>query len=251
MIRKGIMLLVLGCLFVLTTAVYANRASQIIKKSEAAIRGNTQVAIIKVTIQTRRWRRSMTLKSYENRLQRKSFTEIIAPKKDAGNRFLLIRQSMKHFVPKLQRVIKISPSMMLQSWMGSDFSNDDIVKESSIFEDYTHSLAGKHNINGHMCHKVVLTPKPKAAVVWGKIVYYARVKDYLPVKEEFYNQRNVLKKIMTFSRFKFKGGRMIPTRYKMITVKKRNRFTMMDILRVRYNLRIPRRIFTLQNLKRR
>ena len=238
------------CLMV-PMGLFANRASQIIKKSEAAIRGRTQAAIIKVTIKTRRWKRSMTLRSYENKKQRKSFVEIIAPKKDAGNRFLLIRQSMKHFVPKLQRVIKISPSMMLQSWMGSDFSNDDIVKESSIFEDYYHSLAGKKMVNGHYCYKVILKPKPKAAVVWGKLIYYSRVKDYLPVKEEFYNQRGVLKKIMTFSNFKWKGGRMIPTRYKMITVKKRNRYTMLDILKVRYNIRLPRYLFTLQNLKRR
>ncbi len=95
-----------------------------------------------------------------------SFAEILSPKKDAGNRFLLINDNMWHYVPKLQQTIKISPSMMLQSWMGSDFTNDDIVKQSSLIDDYTHTLEGRETVRGVECFKVVLVPKPNAAVVW-------------------------------------------------------------------------------------
>ncbi len=224
-------------------------ASEIIKKSEMALRGNTQVALYEITIKTRRWTRTLRMRSWENRLQKRSFSEIISPKKDAGNRFLLVKDNMKHFIPKLQKVIKISPSMMLQSWMGSDFTNDDIVKESSIHEDYYHELLGNETIDGNPCYKVVLKPKPDSAVVWGKIVYYAREKDYLPVREEFYNEHNVLKKVLTCSDFQKMHDRVIPTVYKMETVKKKNRYTLMKIRETRFNVRIPSRVFTLQNLK--
>lgn len=233
------------------TSLFAKSAMQIITEAENAVRGNTQVALYEITIKTRRWTRKLKLKSYDNRKQKKSFSVITAPKKDAGNRFLLIKKEMKHYVPKLARVIKISPSMMLQSWMGSDFSNDDIVKESSIIEDYNHSIIGKEKIGNHQCYKLKLDPKPEAAVVWGKIIYYARVKDSLPVKEEFYSERGVLKKVMSFSKFKKMHDRIIPTLYKMQTVSKKNRYTLMEIKKAKFNVKLPNKLFTLQNLKRR
>ncbi len=230
---------------------FAMSATEIITESEKAVRGNSQIATIEMTIKTRRWTRTLTMKSWENRLQKKSFTEIFAPAKDAGNRFLLIDKNMWHYVPKLQQTIKISPSMMLQSWMGSDFTNDDIVKESSIIVDYTHRLDGSATIDGHRCHRIVLDPRPGAAVVWGKIVYFARESDYLPVREEFYNEHAVLKKIMTCGEFKRMHDRTIPTMYKMETAGKEGQYTLMKIRDAQFSIAIPARVFSLQNLTRR
>src|SRR5271157_302994 len=152
--------------------------------------------------------------------------------------------------------MKIQPSMMLQSWMGSDFTNDDIVKESSIIEDYVHSLDGKATVDGQECYRVMLKPKPEAAVVWGKILYYARTADCLPVKEEFYDQHGVLKKTMSCSNLKTMHGRLVPTVYRMATLKKRrdtdaDEYTMLEIKDVVFNVAIENRIFSLQHLKRR
>lgn len=230
---------------------YSADASEIIKKSEEAVRGDSQTASVQIIIKTRRWTRTLEMKSWENRLQKKSFSEIISPEKDAGNRFLLIDQEMRQYNPRLKKDIKISPSMMLQSWMGSDFTNDDIIKESSISKDYFHTLDGSETIDGHQCYRVILKPKPGAAVVWGKIVYYARKSDYLPVLEEFYNEHGVKKKIMLCGGFKMMHGRVIPTTYKMQTVGEDDRYTMMNILNVKFNEKIPASVFTLQNLKRR
>ncbi len=230
---------------------FSIEARDIIAKSEDALRGKTQVMDLEVRIKTPKWERTMRLKSWENRLAKKSFSEIVAPAKDAGNRFLLINKQMRHYVPKLQKVIKLSASMMLQSWMGSDFSNDDILKESSILKDYYHTLAGQDTVAGFECYRVILHPKPKAAVVWGKIVYYARLADFLPVRQEFYNDHNVLKKVMSFKEFRQMGGRTIPTVYRMRSVKKKNRYTEITVKSVRFNLKIPPKMFSLQNLKRR
>lgn len=246
----GKALLILTCLLFSVLRLYAADATEIIKKSEEAVRGNSQIALIEIIIKTRRWTRTLELKSWENRLEKKSFSEIRAPEKDAGNRFLLIDQEMRQYVPKLKKDIKISPSMMLQSWMGSDFTNDDIIKESSITKDYFHTLDGYETANGEQCYKVILKPKPHAAVVWGKIVYYARQGDCLPVREEFYNEHGVMKKVMTCSGFKKMHDRIIPTTYRMQTVGKDDRYTQMNIRSVRFNDNIPASIFTLQNLKR-
>ena len=234
----------------LSSPLRAFDAAEIIKKSEEAVRGNTQVAFVEIVIKTRRWTRSMEMKSWENRLEKKSFSEITAPEKDAGNRFLLIGQDMRQYLPKLKKDIKISPSMMLQSWMGSDFTNDDLIKESSITKDYFHTPDGNETVDGQKCYKITLNPKPEAAVVWGKIVYYARISDYLPVKEEFYNEHGVLKKVMTCGNFRMMHDRVIPTTYRMVTVGKEDRYTMMNIRSARFNDPVPSSVFTLQNLKR-
>jgi outer membrane lipoprotein-sorting protein len=246
----GKALLILTCLLFSGSTLYAADATEIKKKSEEAVRGNSQIALIEIVIKTRRWTRSLEMKSWENRLEKKSFSEITAPEKDAGNRFLLIDQEMRQYVPKLKKDIKISSSMMLQSWMGSDFTNDDIIKESSITKDYFHTLEGNETVNGEQCYKVILKPKPDAAVVWGKIVYYARQGDCLPVREEFYNEHGVMKKVMTCSGFKKIHDRIIPTTYRMQTVGKDDRYTQMNIRSVRFNDNIPASVFTLQNLKR-
>jgi outer membrane lipoprotein-sorting protein len=235
----------------ITNYAHALTAYEIIEKSEMALRGNTQVSVSEITVKTRRWTRTMKLKSWEDRLKKKSFDEISAPEKDAGNRFLLIDKNMWHFIPKLQQTIKISPSMMLQSWMGSDLTNDDIVKLSSIKVDYTHKMIGNEVINNEKCYKIELTPKPGAAVVWGKIIYYARESDCLPVVQEFYNEHGIKKRIWTFSQFKTMHDRVIPTVYKMQTVSKEDQYTILEIKDVKFNQVILDNIFSLQNLQRR
>ncbi|MDD2390824.1 MAG: outer membrane lipoprotein-sorting protein [Desulfobacterales bacterium] len=243
------------CLLITSSFPYTNgfaiTATQIIEKSEQAIQGESQIATAEITIKTRRWTRTMKLESYRVRKDKKSFSEILSPRKDAGNRFLMIDQNMWHYVPRLQQTIKISPSMMLQSWMGSDFTNDDIVKESSIVADYTHHMIGNEAVDGHECYKLELIPRPDAAVVWGKIIYYARTSDFLPVREEFYNEHNELKKHLTLSNFQKMGDRIIPVLYKMQTVSKPDRYTLMELESVRFDVPIPETVFTLQYLKKR
>lgn len=233
------------------TGAMALTGTEIIKKSEDSVRGNTAIAQYRITIKTRRWERTMVLRAWDSRRGNRGFSEILSPERDAGNRFLMLDTIMWHYVPKLQKSYKISPSMMLQSWMGSDFSNDDIIKESSITEDYSHALQGQATVNGEVCYRVVLSPKPQAPVVWGKIVYYARVKDCLPVKEEYYNERGVMRKFMEFSDFKLMHDRVIPSRMKMQTVGKTGQYTVLEIDSIRFNVAVPERVFTLQNLQRR
>lgn len=230
--------------------VFALTGREIVEKSEKAIRSESLSAVYAMKVTTASWSRTIEFKYIERRKERKSFAEIYAPKKDEDNRFLLIKNNMWHYIPKLQQTIKISPSMMLQPWMGSDFSNDDIVKESSILEDYNHNLVASVTLNGQKCYKVELVPKPDAAVVWGKIIYYTRESDFLPYREEFYNEHAEMKKVMTFSEYKVMGGRTIPTVYTMKTVNKPDKLTVLEIKDVKFDIDIPEKSFTQQNLTR-
>lgn len=235
---------------IISTPLLALTGREIVEKSEEAVRANSITGTYEITVKTRRWTRAMGMKYQEMRKTRKSFAEILSPRKDAGNRFLMIENGMWHYVPKIQQTIKISPSMMLQSWMGSDFSNDDIVKESSILHDYTHALLGTAKAEGYDTYRVELTPKKDAAVVWGKILYYARTADFLPVKQEFFSEHGVLRKTLVCSDFRVMGGRTIPAVYKMQPAGK-DRYTIMEIKNIAFNVTIPSRVFSLQNLTKR
>ena len=245
-----IALAVTATAILLSSPLLALTGREIVEKSEEAVRSNSISGTYEITVKTRRWTRTMGMKYQEMRKARKSFAEITSPRKDAGNRFLMIGDGMWHYVPKIQQTIKISPSMMLQSWMGSDFSNDDIVKESSILHDYTHNLLGNAKAEGHDVYRVELTPKKDAAVVWGKILYYARTSDFLPVKQEFFSEHGVLRKTLTCSGFRVMGGRMIPAVYKMQPAGK-DRYTVMETKSITFNASIPSRVFSLQNLTKR
>ncbi|MCI5132049.1 MAG: outer membrane lipoprotein-sorting protein, partial [Candidatus Electrothrix sp. EH2] len=130
----------------LPTAVYAadtadnadnaGTAKEIIKKVEDNLNGKTAEMKITMTVKTKRAERTMKMQSWSVGKD-KSFIKILYPGKDKGITFLKMDNSMWQYVPRIEKTIKIPASMMLQSWMGSDFSNDDLVRESSISEDYT------------------------------------------------------------------------------------------------------------------
>jgi len=138
-------------------------AKEIVKKADDKGRGQTSQGIMTLTIVRPDWTRSITLKSWSKGTEY-SLICISAPAKEKGQVFLKRQNDMWNWVPSIERIIKIPPSMMMQSWMGSDFTNDDLVKESSIVVDYTQTLLGKEKIRDQECYKIELIPLPDAAV---------------------------------------------------------------------------------------
>lgn len=139
--------------------------------------------------------------------------------------------------------------MMLQSWMGSDFTNDDLVKESSIVYDYIHTILAEENTAEGPAYKIELTPKPDAAVTWGKLVFWIRKSDYIPLKEEFYDEHGKLIKTLEYSRIQQMSDRVIPTIWTMTSRVKPGSSTIIEVVDVKYNQPIEENTFTLANLK--
>ena len=225
-------------------------AQEIIDRSEKALWGTTLQAQLMMTVATPRWTRRLELAAWIER-PRRSFVRILAPAKEAGIGSLRIGSEMWNYLPTVERTIKIPPSMMLQPWMGSDFTNDDLVKESSIVTDYTHRLVGADMVDGAPVYVVESTPTPDAAVVWGKIVQRVRQADFLPARGEFYDERGTLVRVLTFSEIRTLGGRMIPTRWEMRPTAKPGNVTTMVMTRATFDAPIAGEIFTRRNLEKR
>jgi outer membrane lipoprotein-sorting protein len=250
-------LLKLGLLPLMAPVAAAAAASEpmpsgreILERVEKLLWGKTVQGDYEMTVSTPRWQRTLGLKAWIER-PRRSFVRIVSPVKEAGIGSLRIGTEMWNYLPNVERVIKIPPSMMLQPWMGSDFTNDDLVKESSILDDYTQQVIGTVLLDGDTLVQVAATPRPEAAVVWGRIVYSVRQRDWMPVKQEFFSERRELVRVMTLGDVRKVGGRLLPTRWEMRPVAKPGNLTQMILKDAVFDQPIDDEIFTQRNLQKR
>lgn len=223
-------------------------AREVVRKADANMRGNTSQAEMIITTVRPSWQREMVIKTWSSG---NDYAMIVvkSPVKDKGVAFLKRRKEVWNWVPVLERSIKLPPSMMTQSWMGTDFTNDDLVKESSVVDDYDHAFERDTVINGRECYVVGMVPKPEAAIVWGKIILCVDKKDFVEVHSRFYDEEGELINIMNASDVRMMNGRLIPTRLEMIPVDKSGHKTILVYSSILYNKPIPESFFTLQQMK--
>lgn len=224
-------------------------AKEIVKKADDKSRGLTSQGEMVMIIVRPTWTRSVTLKSWQKGTNY-SMILINAPAKDKGQVFLKIKTDMWNWVPSIEKMIKIPPSMMMQSWMGSDFTNDDLVKESSVITDYTHQLIGQETVRGHKCYKVELIPLADAAVTWGKVIVWITVDGFDQWKVEYYDQDMKLINVMNASDIRKMGDREIPTKLEIIPVENTNNKTVLETKSIVFNQPIDDGFFSQQNMKR-
>lgn len=227
----------------------AQSATEIVRKAEDKARGNQAYGEMKMTIVRPNWTREITMKSW-TKGEDYSLVVVTAPARDKGTAFLKRGREIWNWQPSIDRSIKMPPSMMMQSWMGSDFTNDDLVKQSSMVSDFTHKLLGKETVDGREAYKIAFTPKADAAVVWGKIIMWIDVKDYIELKVEFYDEDGYLVNTMYGKNIKTIGGRTLPTRLELIPADKDGQKTIVEQLALDFNVKLDESYFSVQNLKR-
>lgn len=209
-------------------------------------RSKTSHAEVEMIIKTPHWKRNMKMEMWTEGMK-KTFIVILAPRKDKGVATLRKDREMWNYFPKINKVMKIPPSMMMGSWMGSDFTNDDLVKETTRREDHTFKLL-KKNDKDH--YYIELEPKKSAASVWGKIVSKIRKSDLLPVKEEYYDEKGKLMRVMTFDDIKEMGGKKFPTKMTVNPLSKKGHSTTVIYKSAKFDIKLKKGTFTLRNLQK-
>ena len=221
---------------------------EVVVRALAALWGRTLQAEVEMTITAPGWSRTLALQTWMLRPNR-SLLRVKAPAKDAGITSLRIGAEMWNYIPAIERTIKIPPSLMLQPWLGSDFTNDDLVKESSLIDDYTHELLPlPPTAGGDAAYVVQALPRPEAPVVWGKVVLTTRA-DFIPLKQEFYDERGRLVRSLVYSELRQLGGRELPSRWVMTPVDKPGKSTTIVFKAATYDQPIDDALFSLQQLK--
>lgn len=219
----------------------AQDARAIVEDAVRYYRGKSSVCIMDMKISRPSWSRDMSIKAW-TKGQKQSIFTIVAPPKDEGNGTLKRDREMWTYNPKVNRVIKLPPSMMSQSWMGSDFSNDDLAKSDSILEDYTHRLVGTEIDEGKKVYVIECVPKPGAAVVWGMQRLKIR-QDHIQLIEEFYDEEKKLVKVLAASQIQPMGGKLFPKVWKMQKGADGTEFTTVTYREIRFDGDIPDRLF--------
>jgi len=246
---KRLTIIVTGILVPFLSNAQELTAKEIIAKADEKTRGLSSQGEMTMSIVRPNWSRTVSLKAWSKGTDY-SIILITAPAKEKGQVFLKRKNEMWNWVPSIDKMIKIPPSMMLQSWIGSDFTNDDLVKQSSIVVDYTHKLLGKEVIRGQECYKLELIPLPDASVVWGKIISWITVKGYDLWRSEYYDEDMVLVNEENADDIKRMGDRDIPTRMEMEPVNKKGNKTILLINSIGFNMPIEESFFSQQNMKK-
>ncbi|NVL92921.1 MAG: outer membrane lipoprotein-sorting protein [Desulfobacterales bacterium] len=228
---------------------YANGqdAQVLVQAAVNYYRGKASISTVDMTIHRPNWERTLTIKAW-TKGQKDSIFTIIGPPKDKGNGTLKRGREMWTYNPKVNRVIKLPPSMMSQSWMGSDFSNNDLAKSDSIIDDYTHMITATEIHDGKKVYVIKSTPKPEAPVVWGMQKLSIR-EDHILLSQEFYDEDLKLVKAMTGQQIRMLGGKLMPKVWKMQKEDAKDEYTLLNYKELTYKQDLPSSLFTLTALR--
>lgn len=193
--------------------------------------------------------RRVSFRAWDDRTGKRSFIRILGPPKDKGMGFLKLHPNMWNYIPRVERTLRIPPSMMLQSWMGSDFTNDDLVRESSQLNDYSHKVLGiEPDLRGRRAWVLQYVPKEDAAVVWGRIVSWLDQESYAPLQQDFYDEDGVKLRHQVFDDIREVQGRPYPHHWAMRPLDKEGHETAVEIQEIRFDEEFEESIFTKRNL---
>jgi outer membrane lipoprotein-sorting protein len=229
-------------------AAHGADARALVEQSFNYMRGKSSVSTVIMTIHRPSWEREMTIKAW-TRGQKDSLFYIDSPPKDHGNGTLKRGQEMWMYNPKINRIIKVPPSMMSQSWMGSDFSNNDLAKSDSLLTDYTHSIVGTETQEGKRVYLIKSMPKPNAPVVWGMQKLKVR-EDLIWLSEEFYDEDLQPVKVMTTLEIQLLGGKLYPKVWRMREVDETDKYTELSYTALEFRSTLPDSFFSQTSLRK-
>ncbi|UCH80774.1 MAG: outer membrane lipoprotein-sorting protein [Nitrospiraceae bacterium] len=220
----------------------------IVEKMDRLYRSNTSYGEVEMMIQTEHWERTLSMNIWSEGLD-KTLIYIRSPRKDAGIATLRKKNEMWNYFPKINKVIKVPPSMMMSSWMGSDFTNDDIVKESSMIHDYHSRIMLPENASPDYYY-IELIPKKDLPIVWARIELVVRKKDYIPVEESFFDEKGRKMRVMEFSEIRKFSGREIPSVLVMSPLNKPGKKTVIKYIDLEFDIMLDADTFSLRNLQK-
>lgn len=203
----------------------------------------------KITICRPTWKRTIVIKTWANTIDM-ALMLITSPAKEKGQAFLKRDKNLWNWQPSISRTIKIAASASHQAWMGSDFTVDDVLKCVSFLNDFKHISLGKEQAGGEKCHKILLTPKANSTVIWGKIILWIGMRDFVERKIEYYDENGKLIKTCRMSNVRTFNKHNVPMLMEMTPANKKGHKTVIEIAEYAPVASMNESFFSLQNLKR-
>jgi outer membrane lipoprotein-sorting protein len=224
-------------------------AREVLDHIDDLFRGTSSYGTFSMKVVTEHYTREMKMEAWSKGKDH-SLLRILAPRKEKGMATLKAENNIWNYLPKVKRVIKLPSSMMGGSWMGSHFTNDDLVKESRMADDYTYEITFRGEREGLRLIDLTLVPRPDAAVVWGKVVATVTEEDWIPRRIDYYDEDLALTRYMTYTDVKDLGGRIMPARMEIRPTDKPGEYTEIVYERIEFDLDLDDDLFTLRNLQK-
>jgi hypothetical protein len=226
----------------------AQTPQEIVDHVDRLLQGGSSEGTFTMQIRTRQWQRSLELRTWSEGTDY-ALVRVLAPQKEAGTATLKRKTDVWNYLPRVDRTIKIPPSLMMGSWMGSHFTNDDLVKESRMAVDYDITVSFDGERDGVRVWELTLVPKPDAAVVWGKVVEQVRRADTMPLWARYYDDAGHLARTLTFGDFTMMGGRKVPARLEVVPADKPDESTVIQYHELRFDTGLTPAFFSLRALR--
>ncbi len=232
-----------------TMISWAQSAEDIIRKADEKYRGKSSYSEMTIDIVRPKWSKQMKIKGWTEGTKY-SVSIVTSPAKEKGTVFLMRDKEVWNYMPTIDRTIKFPPSMMLQNWMGTDLTNDDLVKQSSILVDYTHKIIGEEPKEGYDCWIIELIPKEEAPVVWGKVLIWVDKLEYMMLQSDYYDEDDFIVNQMIGSDIKEFSGKKLPSKLRIIPVEDEGQETILTYDKLEFDIKISDQFFTTNYMKR-
>ena len=233
----------------LTFNLWSQTPSEIIKISDSRLRGDSSYAELTITIVRPKWEKKMSIKSWTKGTDY-SVSLVTSPAKEKGSVFLKRKNEAWNYLPAIERTIKLPPSMMTQNWMGTDFTNDDLIKQSSMVVDYNHKIIGSESIEDLKCWKLELIPTEESSVVWGKLVVWIDKSDFMQLKTEFYDEDMEIVNMMLGSDIIEYNGKKLPSKLEFYPLDDEGNKTVINYDKWSFDIKVPEKYFSTQYVSR-
>lgn len=250
-IKHNSIVILFGMLFSLcfSSPVSAQNPAEILDRMENVMRGESNYAEMTMQIKRPRFEREISIRSWM--LGREySMILITAPSRDRGTAFLMRESDIWNYDPRVDRTLRLPSSMMSQAWMGSDFTNDDLVRDSDIIDDFEHTLLRTETYADREAYVIELKPKPGTPIVWGKVLMWICKEAYVQLRVENFDQRGELANTMKLDEIKTFGDRNLPARITVIPANKENEKTVLTYQKLEFDIDVSPGFFTQQNMIR-
>jgi outer membrane lipoprotein-sorting protein len=224
-------------------------ARQILDRVDDLYRGDSSHGQLRMTVTTAHWARTLDIEFW-SKGKTESLFRILAPKKEEGTATLRAGNDIWNYLPHVKRVIKLPSSMMSASWMGSHLTNDDLIKESRMADDYSYEVTFDGMRASRSIVELTCRPKPQAAVVWGKVVVVVDRERFLPREIRYFDENQSLARTLTFSDVATLGGRELPATLTVVPAEKPGESTRLHYDTLEFDVHLDDQFFSLRTLQR-
>ncbi|MEN8143424.1 MAG: outer membrane lipoprotein-sorting protein [Gemmatimonadota bacterium] len=237
-----------GAIAALASPLSGQEPREIVDRVDQLLRGESSRGVVEMEVVSSHWERTRTMRIWSLGTEY-ALIRIVSPKKDAGTATLKAGDEIWNYLPRVDRAIKIPTSLMSSSWMGSHFTNDDLVKEHRLIDDYAIETSYEGLRGTIAVWELDLTPLPEAPVIWERILYQVRKRDFMPVWAKFYDERNALVRTLHWSEYRTMGGRLVPTILTVIPADQPEERTEIRYLELEFDVGLEESFFSLRFLR--